>query len=73
MVTYNHPSLLQERLQDQQVGLAQASIKLLLLRLDSVRARFRMPFLSEDLFPLVLWGLSSRCRAPHPSALGWGA
>ena len=51
------PPALQEPLQDQQVGLVQVLIKLLLLPLVSVRARSRMcPSGAESLLLPILWG-----------------
>ena len=72
------PLLLQERLQDQQVGPAQASIKSLLLRLNPVHAGFSMPFLREDSISPRSVGLVFLAQAPPPlcpwrGSLSWGS
>ena len=56
-VSHNHPQPLQEILQDQQVGLAQAPIKLPFLSWVLEHVRFCVYSLSvKSLFPSVLWG-----------------
>ena len=56
-VSLSHPLPLQETLQDQQVGLAQAPIKLPLLSRVLVYMRFCVhPLKVKSLFPPVLWG-----------------
>ena len=55
-VSLSYPLPLQETLQDQQVGLAQAPIKLLLFPWILVHVRFCVcPLAVKSLFPPVLW------------------
>lgn len=81
-VSLNRPPPLQETLQEQQVGLAQAPIKLLLLPWVLVRVRFCAALEEWGLCSLVLWGpcsqgpLSSQpdaLGAPGAGPPGWGA
>ena len=59
-VSHSHSLPLQETLQGQQVDLAQALIKLLLLPWVLVHVRFCVsPLRVKSLFPLVLWGSCS--------------
>ena len=67
------PLPLPETLQDQQVGLAQAPIKLLLLTWVPVRIRFCVhPFKSEVSFALSPMGLLKLSRSGLQSHMLWG-
>ena len=84
-VSLSHPLPLQETLQDQQVGLAQGPIKLLLLPWVPMCKRFCVcplkvksvspsPVGLQKLSPTalqsqMLWG----AHLPHAGPLGWGA
>ena len=84
-----HTSPPQETLRDQQVGLAQAPMKSLILPWVLVHVRVRVyPPRVESLFPPVLWsscnqatvafkdkcsGGSSQCQTPRLGSLMWGS
>ena len=64
----------QETLQDQQVDVAQAPIKLLLLPWIPVHMKFCVYSWKVKLvFPPVFWGLSFWCQIPGLRSLTWGS
>ena len=65
---------LQETFQDQQVDVAQAPIKLLLLPWVPVHMKFCVySWKVKPVFPPVFWGLSFWCQIPGLRSLTWGS
>lgn len=71
-VSHNHiPLPCQETLLDQQAGLSQAPIKLLLVPLVPVHMRFcGCSSKVKSLFPLMFFPAVKSCRPSKPKALG---